>query len=215
LHSVENKAKLHGWNNHLFRITVAGTSLVKDLLMEHGQIKIGDVRAQATKYTGHPTRRAQAAAHLQAFLLESLQDDILLQVKDRRSEYTVNGVEDGPTMTKLLLSIVSINTRTTIAFLHAEMRTLPTKMEEYKSNVMKFNTHVKLIMVQLRANGATPHPEALNRFFATYQLADAAVFAKYIQDVESRWEERSTDLTIDKLMNHADNKYKTMVLKKS
>jgi hypothetical protein len=117
-------------------------------------------------------------------------------------------------MLKLLLSIVSINTRTTVACLHAEMQTLPTKMEEYESNVTKFNTHVKSIMVQLRANGATPHPEALNRLFATYQLADDAVFAKYIQDVESRWEEGSTDLTIDELKNLADNKYKTMVLKK-
>ena len=128
LSSVENKAKLHGWNLHLFQIAIAGTNLVKDLLLEHGQIKTSDVRAQATQYVGAPSRRAQAAAHLQAFLAESLQDDILLQVKDRRSEYTVNGVEDGPAMLKLLLSIVSINTRTTVACLHAEMQSLPTKM---------------------------------------------------------------------------------------
>jgi hypothetical protein len=212
--SVENKAKMHGWDLHLFRISVAGTHVVKDLLVEHGQITLNDVRVQATQYIGQPTRKAQAAAHLQAFLSESLKDDILLQVKDRRGEYTVNGVEDGPTMLKLLLSIVSINTRATVACLHAEMQALPAKLDEYESNITKFNTHVKSIMVQLRANGETTHPETLNTLFTTYKTADDEVFAKYILDLEARWEDGTTDVTIDELMNIADNKYKTMVLKK-
>jgi hypothetical protein len=214
LSSVENKAKMHGWDIHLFKITIAGTISTKDLLVEHGQIKLSDVRAQATQYIGQPTRRAQAAAHLQAFLSESLQDDILLQVKDMRSEYTVGGSEDGPTMLKLLLSIVSINTRATVACLHAEMQALPAKLEEYESNITKFNTYVKSVMVQLRANGERTHPETLNALFTTYKTAEDDVFAKYILDLEARWEDGTTDVTIDELMGIANNKYKTMVLKK-
>ena len=213
--SVDEKAKLHGWDTHLFKVTIAATNSVKDLLIEHGQIKMSDVRAQATQYTGQPTRTAQAAAHLRAFLANSLEQDILLQVKDRRSEYMVNGFEDGPAMLKLVLSIVSINTRATVACLHAEMQALPAKMEEYESNITKFNTHVKSIMVQLRANGEAAHSETLNTLFTTYQKADDAVFASYILDLEARWEDGTTDVTIDELMNIADQKYKTMVLKKS
>ena len=213
--SMGNKAKLQGWAIHLFQIPIAGTNSVKDLLIEHGQIKLSDVSAKATQYIGHPTRTAQAAAHLQAFLSDSLEQDILLQVQDRNSEYTVNGVEDGPTMLKLLLSIVSINTRATVACLHAEMQALPAKMDEFESNITKFNTHVKAIMVQLRSNGETTHPETLNTLFTTYQKADDTVFTNYILDLEARWEDGTTDLTIDQLMDVADNKYKTMILKKS
>jgi hypothetical protein len=45
-------------------------------------------------------------------------------------------------------------------------------------------------------------------------MADDEVFAKYILDLEARWEDGTTDVNIDELMNIADNKYKTMVLKK-
>jgi hypothetical protein len=38
------------------------------------------------------------------------------------------------------------------------MQALPAKLDEYESNITKSNTHVKFIMVQLRANSETNTP---------------------------------------------------------
>ena len=206
------RARKNAWIPLLFSITT-GPNETKSLILEHGQISIEQVNAQAAAtYSGLPTRMNQAAEQLYEFLSDSLDDATLLKMMDRQYQYVVNGVLDGPSMLKVLLMITSINTRATVSVLRNELTKLPAKMESLGSDVTEFNAYVNSVLTELRAHGAQVE-DLLTKLFGAYQTTDDKDFNDNIKRLESDWEENAINLTVEQLMNHADGKYRTLVQK--
>jgi hypothetical protein len=106
-HAMGAKAKEHGWGAHRIKITLAGTNLAREPLVEHGQSKLSHAQAQTTQDMCRPTDTAQAAAQPQPFLSKSFDPSSIR-------------AEDGPAMLNLLRC--SGCTRATGACLHAKMQ---------------------------------------------------------------------------------------------
>ena len=207
LHAIE-----YNWDQLLFSITT-GPNEVRSLIHEHGQISIEQVQAQAANtYVGLNTRMAQAAQQLHRFLSDSMDNATLLKLLDRQHQYVINGVPDGPSMLKVLLSMATVNTRATVAVLRNELSKLAPKMEELGSNITEFNVYINSVLTDLRANGATVD-DLVPKLFSAYQETGDKVFDEHTQRLEGEWEENNLNMTVEQLMNHADGKYRTLVQK--
>lgn len=69
-------------------------------------ISIQKVRDHATTYIGQPTRASEDATNLKLFFCASLMPDLLVRLLGCAFQYTVNGEEDGPTVLRVLISLI-------------------------------------------------------------------------------------------------------------
>jgi hypothetical protein len=187
---------------------------VKYLLTQHGQVTIEDMRAAAAVYLVQDCRAKQAACQLLTLLTNSLDKSIARKLMLRKAEYTVLGEQDGPTMLKVLIATVCIETRATVSCIRTALMVLPDKLQEFESDITKFNQYVTELVEGLTARGET-EDNLLNNLFMTYKKTGNPQFVVYIEGKENDWEDNTTpDLKPETLMAQAEAKYKTMVQKK-
>jgi hypothetical protein len=212
LHNMKTKAQINGWNT-ILTIPVGAPAVNRSLLTQYGLISLEDVRAHALTYIGQNVKASQDSNNLKLFLDKSLAPDIMMRLIGQGNEYTVGGVEDGPAMLRVLLSLVSIETRAIISVIHGNLRALPTKMLEFNSNILKFNEYVQTQVSELTARGTVAN-DLMSSLLEAYQSAEEPTFAQYIQQKESQFEDGTiADLTAEVLMSAAEAKYRTMLVK--
>jgi hypothetical protein len=215
MHNISHKAHVNGWTNTILTIpvVVAGVAINRSILTQYGLITLEDVRAQAITYLGQNTRASQDSNNLKLFLDKSLGPDIMMRVLGQCNQYTVNGVEDGPSMLRVVLNLVGINSRATVSVIRRSLRALPTKMSELNSDILKFNEFVKEQTSELTARGETVD-DLMASIFEAYQAVDDEGFVRYIQDKENSYEDGTLEqLNAEALMDIAESKYKTMKVK--
>ena len=78
-------------------------------------------------------------------------------------------------MLRVLISIVGIESVATVSVIHASLRTLPTKMDEPNSNIVKFNEFVREQKQELDARGETTD-DLVSSLYHAYQGADDEAF---------------------------------------
>jgi hypothetical protein len=108
------------------------TPVDKNLLMQYGIITIENVRARAATYIGQQTRQAQSAVMVQNCIMASLGEEFTVKLVAKEDEYMVAGTTDGFCMLKVLILLVVIKTRATVAVIHLKLQTLPTLLKSLK-----------------------------------------------------------------------------------
>jgi hypothetical protein len=214
IHQVKSKASVCGWTNSIMTMpTVANPHINLSLLVHYGQLTLDDVHAHALTYINQPVRASQDANNLKVFLDGSLGKDLMMRVVSQQSRYTIQGVEHGPSMFRVIIGIVGIETRATIAVINATLRTLPAKMSELKGDVVMFNEYVMEQCSELTSRGRQPY-DLLFLLFEAYRTIENKAFVEYIVTKESAVLDNTiADLEPRELMILAEEKYKIMVLR--
>jgi hypothetical protein len=150
---VEQKSDMFGFLKILSIPTAAG---MLSLLDNYGQITISDIHLHAVSYMHLQTRDHQDSNHLKLFLRASLDKTFMMRVLAHKSQYVIGGVQHGPSMFRVILSLVGIQSKATVAVINAALRRLPTKMEGYGSNIEQFNEYVVNQCTELTSRGKTP-----------------------------------------------------------
>jgi hypothetical protein len=153
---VEQKSEMFGWQKILSIPTVVG---ILSLLDQYGQITIADIHPHAFSYMHQQTRDHQDSNHLKLFLRASLDKTFMMRVLAHKSQYVVGGVQHGPS--------------------NAALRRLPTKMEEYGSNIEKFNEYVVNQCTELTSRGKTAQ-DLVSLLFEAYNTASHEEFRVYM-----------------------------------
>ena len=212
LKSIGAKARTFGWETSVLLIP-DNAGVNRSLLQHYGMLTIANVNANATTYLGTDTRAAQASAQLAACVAASLGESVLLKLLLRASEYTIGGAEDGPSMLKTLISVVTVETRATVSSVRTALKNLTKLMNEVDSNITEFNVSVGKLLDKLHANDQTCE-DLLNHLFEAYQSASDRTFVAYVADKESKWEDSTiADIDPATLMTLAEEKFKTLKLK--
>ena len=215
IHDLSQKATINGWGTTIFSIPtgVAPAVVNRNLLTQYGQITVQQCRAHAATFLGQHNKASQDSNNLKLHLDSSLGPDIMGRLLRQGNRYTVNGVEDGATMLRVLISIVGIETVATVSVIRANLRTLPAKMDEVNSNIVKFNEFVREQKQELDARGESTD-DLVSSLYHAYQGADDEAFVRYIVHREGAVEDGTMPaLDADETMNMAETKYKTMVVK--
>jgi hypothetical protein len=214
IHQIKSKASVCGWTNSIMTMpTVANPHINLSLLVHYGQLTLDDVHAHALTYINQPVRASQDANNLKVFLDCSLGKDLMMRVVAQQARYTIQGVEHSPSMFRVIIGIVGIETRATIAVINASLCTLPAKMAELKGNVVTFNEYVMEQCSKLTSRGRQPY-NLLFLLFEAYRTIDDKAFVEYIITKESAVLDKTiADLEPRELMILAEEKYKIMVLR--
>jgi hypothetical protein len=208
LSGLTSKSTQFGWTQLIMMIE-DGSGVARDLMKHYTLITKENVRTHALTYIGGQSRAAQASAQLAGCILASMDDVFLVKLLTKTEDYTVNGVEDGPSMLKSLISIVSIETKSRVPLIKRILGNLGKVMKEEKSKITEFNLRVNDLMSQLYS-ADEDYGELLDKLFEAYQMVSDKTFVAYIQDKQSRWEESELEITTSELMTQAENRYKTM-----
>jgi hypothetical protein len=193
----------------------------QDLTRHYGCLTEENMKTQALAYLQTQTRAHQAAIMLATLVKGSCSANVLSELSYREQHYTIrvpqpNGaademIQDGPSMLFDLITMVSVETKSTVGQLTNQLSNLQPIMEQEKSNVQAFNKKVQDIKAALVARRA-PVPDLLIALFNGYLSCGDHAFMEFIKRKQNEYEEdkRST-LASEQLMQMALEKYKTIV----
>jgi hypothetical protein len=225
LRKIASRAETYGFTDILMVPDDNGVD--RDLTREYGCLTIDNIRAVAIPHFQGQGRPRQASSMLRKLIQESITASLADRLTHRKDNYTVNAAaavaagqpvpvpiprEAGPAMLYELISMVSIETRATVAGLTKKLTNLTPIMQSVKQDIAAFNAQVDLLMDALRARNAHV-PDVLPHLFEAYNSCDDALFTKYISDREDSYEDRTIDLTHVALMQLALEKYKILLNK--
>jgi hypothetical protein len=212
LRAIGLRGKGLGWATSIFSIPDSSATN-RDLLTEHGLLTLANVTARAVTYVGQSTRADQSASLLATLIPSSITPELYLKLAYRANEYTVNNQEDGPSMLKVLIGLVVIESRSKESLIRDRLHSLPALMKKHKSNVLTFNTEVTELMTELRTYSANPSIDLLHLLFNAYLGVSESSFVDFIVDTKRRWSNNDlslVNLDADRLMMMAEIEEKTM-----
>ena len=183
-----------------------------NLITNYGEIELEDIQEHAATYVDQATRVAQLNHQMYQCLLASLSREGLAKVTMSEEDYLVEGYFSGPCMLKVILRESHIDTRATVRHVREELSSLDVAMVKYDHDIIKLNMHVKALRRALHSRGEEANDMVTN-LFKGYKAAADPGFVAYIQKKEDAYDE-GEDITADKLMVLAANKYKTLVEQK-
>ena len=163
------------------------------------------------------TRDAQMSQQMLACIRNSISDECALKVENSGMEPAITikkgthekTIEDGPTFLKIMISRITIDSRSTVTYIRSMLSDLDKHMVRFDCDVTQFNDFVKTQIDALQARGETSNDIMVN-LFKGYKAITDSQFKQYIAQKINEYDEGS-NITKERLMNLAENKYKTLV----
>ena len=186
LQAVYERAEAFGW---LGVIRIGLPNNESRLLTEsYGEVSEAQVRAHVTTcisaLAGALGKRRQADTCLRRFINLSLDNDIKIRLQAKNSNITlvVGGnqttFESGVMMLHQLISLIAVQTRSTVALLKKKLTRLDKVMEESKNDAQVFNDKVDHIFRMLRARGAAPG-DVLTNLLDAHKMCEDTTFVTH------------------------------------
>ena len=198
-----------GWDE-ITNVDTDGNGTMRSLFTQYGLIKEERVRAAAVVYIGNNDRAAQNAYQMYLFLYKSLDEAFKAKVLTKEDMFIVNRRHDGPSLLKLIVTEVKVQTRSTSSHIRQSLMSLDKYMKETaKSDISAFNRYVQECRDDLASYGEES-TDLLLYLFRAYQASSDAEFNRYVKDKQNEYNE-GKDMTVDELMLNADTKYKTLL----
>ncbi|CAB9523406.1 unknown protein [Seminavis robusta] len=227
LRKILHRAETYGWTQIFF--IADGAGVIRNLTKEHGCLELTNVQAAAVTNLRGTGRPHQASECLRQLIIGSVTASIADKLYHRRANYTINAAaaavdgnpppapimkEDGTCMLYELTTLVSVETRATVAIITKKLSNLDMIMEEKKSNVEAFNAAVNDLVAALHARAATV-PPMVTALFDGYSMCQDSIFVKYIARKQEEYEDGTINMTPERLMSLVLEKYKILVSKKA
>ena len=211
------------------RVITAGWKTItqvdgKDLLTQYGTISIADCVKTAQDYMKLDAagelvinKQSQMSTQMLTCIQASITDECALKVVTSGETYAIEvkdgahkeTVLDGVTYLRILISRVTIDSRSTVSYIRKTLSELDDYMTSVNHNVTSFNEFVRLQLDALTARGESSSDVMVN-LFKGYLAAPDKEFAAYIKQKKNDYEEGQS-LQEDDLMTMAENKYKSLV----
>jgi hypothetical protein len=148
------------------------------------------------------------------FLITSIDDGLLGKVISQREQYTsVTGFQDGPSLLKVIVTILHVDTRAQAGYIRQCLARLSITIltPEYKCDIQKLNEYVIVLEEGLTARGESSQDTMMN-VQAAYMVCKDADFVRHAKDEYSRWEQGAA-MSLKEYMASALTKYKTLKMK--
>ena len=166
-------------------------------------------------YIDNSSRQTQNNELMLRCIMNSITDECSNRLINRPSEYTITiGNQDFTSailLHKALMQRAIVDTRATASNFRTNLSSLDTYMPLVNSNIEKFNQYVSTCIQGLEARGEVSQ-DLLDNLFKGYKVASDRIFVNYVEQKETEYFD-GEDLTPDKLMQLAENKYASLVTK--
>ena len=197
--------------NWLATLQVPINGVNYDLTDNYGFLTYEQIRNHAMSYINTQTRNYQNAYQIYECLFATLTDDARTKVATRYNEYNVTDQPDGLLFFKAIIATAQVDTPATVSQIRYKLMNLSQHMQDIDSDIEQFNIDVQTYVMALEARGNTTSDLLVN-LFRGYKSASDETFRKYICDREDDYNDGTLpNLTPEKLMSLAVNKYRTLV----
>jgi hypothetical protein len=164
----------------------------------------------AQKYVGEENRAAQDSFMLYTCIHDSLSKTGRDKVTLYKKEYTIGSTPVGILFLKIVVRESHIDTNATTSTIRDQLIDLHAYLAQVNFDISKMNQHAQMLLEALRARGETTN-DLLNNLFKAYKTVKDEDFLTYIKNKESDYHEGTTDMTAERLMLLANNKFKLLV----
>lgn len=208
---IQTRAIESGWTP-IFKVqNSARNNTVDDFLQRHGQISIQDVqRHEQTYLVQADSRNKQSSLHLQLCIYKSLTESAQAKILRDQQLFTINNMRGGLSYLKMVFLRTTAASNSNVSHIRRQLAKLPEYMRKVGSNIEKFNLHVAELQANLAHYGEESQ-DVLIHLFEGYRAASDKQFVSYIERKEEKHEDNSDSINEDKLMQDAENYYKTRV----
>ena len=146
---VEQRVGEIGCQEDMFLITNnsdPNNPVVRNFLTLYLAISLEDVIAHARTYIDQHSRVAQD----NNILFEALWKSLTQSAKDKvviwQEEYTINGRKSAAVVLKIIIRESDVDTQATASFIRSQLADLAPAMQSVRSDVEKFNQHVRTLL---------------------------------------------------------------------
>ncbi len=208
LDDVHDRSQLYGWSN-ILSVPDEGNK-ERNIIEEYGRITLEECNTYAQSYFKTRQRKAQNSVMLYNFLVNSITTEAKAELSVQQEVYVVDGIKDGLSFLKHLISKAQIDTVATVNVLRTSIARLPSKMVEFAGNIKDFNLYVRQVTNAIAAYGEKC-PELLVNVFNAYEVVEDEKFQAYIMAKKNAWEDGTATVDALKLMSQAENHYKMRI----
>ena len=216
---LKHRANENGWDNEVTGVLWIPedhqdqNSELRYLPTEYGRVTMEQITNFEKSYLGLETRASQDGYMIFKCLMNSLSKEARMKIETWEEEYMITNdqgtvVPSGNLLLKVIIRESHLDTNATTQSIRMKMSNLDEYMSKIGSDVTKFNGYVKLLEGSLVARGQKSDA-LLSHLFKGYLAASDKAFVKYINEKMDRYEE-GEEITADKLMQLADNKYRLL-----
>lgn len=214
LQAVRDRSASAGWSD-IFDISIgqdaAGAPIFRNLLTQHGEITIDQVRANAqTDYIGQPNRNAQVSQQIYQCLRKSISQEVSDRLVTEEASFYFDDTPDGPSLLATIIKIFSIHTSATNTQLRLKIAEAYLFIAELEYNVDTFNAEIEAYVQKLAANGETTE-DLFAHLTRAYRAIPDKEFHSYITARIDAHNDQTATLTPKQLMNKAKSKYDELV----
>jgi hypothetical protein len=211
LSKVQQRATQFGWTTIL---QINKAAQVYNLIENYGQVTIESVRLQAMAIEAANSRDTQNSLQMYTFLITSITDGLLGKVISQREQYTsVGGFLDGPSLLKVLVTILHVDTRAQASHIRQCLARLSITIlsPEYNCDIQKLNKYVVVLEEGLAARGEASQDTMMN-VQAAYMACKDADFVRFTKDEYGKWEQ-GANMSLKQYINSSLIKFKTLKMK--
>ena len=216
---LRHRANENGWDSDVTGVLWVPEdhqdqdSALRYLPTEYGRVTMEQITNFERSYLGLETRASQDGYMIFKCLMNSLSKEARMKIETWESEYMITNdqgtiVPSGNLLLKVIIRESHLDTNATTQSIRMKMSNLDEYMSKIGSDITKFNGYVKLLEGSLIARGQRSEA-LLSHLFKGYLAASDKTFIKYINEKMDRYEE-GEEITADKLMQLADNKYRLL-----
>ena len=188
--------------------------ITKNFCEKHGELSTEHIRAFVQSYIGQESRAAQDDDILKSVIKNSLTEKAYQTIVSDRSAFTVNGVESGLLLLKVVLEEASVQTAQDPELLRTQLSQAKQYFVKFKYDVPEFSEWVKTTVGKLHQQGEDTQDLRAHLFTALKSSNDPE-FNKYITDQSDYIRDNpSEEYSWKKLLSRARSKYDALQLDK-
>ena len=208
---VSRRAQACGWN--LFNMP-NGAGDIKNLLKQHGELKLEEIYAHIEPITTLGTaREAQEDEQLYQMIMASLTKEAKNTVSLREEDYKIGDEYSGVLLLKVVVMSSMVDTLATTNLLWQKLTAgMPDIMAGCGNNVKEFNLEIQHLQKKLRARGQDPS-SIMPQLFVVYGTCDKqdGKFSRYMEQLTNSYSDGTvTGLDAKSLMDKAASKYEEL-----
>lgn len=215
LELVQHRGQVMNWDSVLDipvdNANVLGPTV--NFIANYGTLSLVYLRGTVEAYMGRQVRVAQDSYMLYTCLHNSLSKVGRDKVTLYKTDYKYQGTPSGILFLKVIIKESAIDSNATTLAIRNQLASIDTYLAKVNFDISKTHQHVQLLMEQLRARGETTN-DLLFHIFNAYKTVRDTEFSRWVTQKESDYEEGEVELSAERLMSLAENKYKTLVDKK-
>jgi hypothetical protein len=137
----------------------------------------------------------------------SLTTGMLNRINVHRELYTIDGHISSILLLKVIIREAHLDSNASTRFAHANLSNLADQMKKQGDDIVKFNEYVRQQLDILASRGESTL-DLLPNLMQGYKAVSDAAFVRYIEDMETKYDDGEFDYTPEQFMHLCANRYK-------